>query len=549
MSGSFRVLMVAAENDALPGGKVGGIGDVVRDVAPALAAQGCRVDVVTPAYGALASAPEARALGTVSPKFGAGRRPVRFLEAPGRRPRADVRHVVVDHPLFAACGAGRIYCDDPPETPFATDASKFALFCAAVVEGLLQGVLARPDVMHLHDWHAALVLALRRFDPEYASLLDVRAVYTVHNLALQGIRPFAGHPSSLQRWFPALAFERAPLADPRWPECVNPMAVGIRMADAVHTVSPSYAREILEPSEVRGRGYRGGEGLESDLRDADAGGRLLGILNGCEYPDGRAAPAPSWQQVVEAARREVLAWAAAQPALSPAHYIAGQRLDAWSARAPDVLLTSVSRVTAQKVRLLAEPDLDGRPALEGVLDALGERGAYVFLGTGDAGLERFLAGVSARHPGFVFLRGYSDALSAALYAAGDLFLMPSSFEPCGISQMLAMRAGQPCLVHHVGGLRDTVQDGVNGFAFTGTGIGRQASALVEAARSALALRRGEPERWQRVRAAAAAARFPWEDTARAYLEQLYRRPSAAAPTKRESPRRRASARARRRPLT
>ncbi|NIR30056.1 MAG: glycogen synthase [Gammaproteobacteria bacterium] len=523
MNGNLHILMVAAENDALPGGKVGGIGDVVRDAPPALAARGCEVTVLTPAYGAFAALPDARLMGSVAVGFRGSRELLRFYEVRGRTAHARVRHVVVDHPLFAACGAGRIYCDDPPDTPFATDANKFALFGAAAAQALARGVIVRPDVVHLHDWHAALVLALRRFHSDYAGLRDLRTVFTIHNLALQGIRPFRGYASSLERWFPDLVYDPSVLADPRWPHCVNPMAVGIRLADAVHTVSPTYAREILEPSAVQTRGYYGGEGLEADLRDAHSAGRLFGILNGCEYPE--ASPtALSWPDLVALLRRQVVRWAGSEAVLRSAHFVADQRLSEWSHKAPGVVLTSVGRITEQKVRLLREPDANGRPALEGVLEALGDDGVYLFLGTGAAEYEQFFTSVSAGASGFVFLRGYSDVVARALYAAGDLFLMPSSFEPCGISQMLAMRAGQPCLVHDVGGLRDTVQDGVDGFAFDGEGLADQAEGLVARLRTALELRRTGAGRWRAIRQAAANARFSWDDTVAAYIQKLYRSP-------------------------
>jgi starch synthase len=100
-------------------------------------------------------------------------------------------------------------------------------------------------------------------------------------------------------------------------------------------------------------------------------------------------------------------------------------------------------------------------------------GIYILLGAGDWAYERFFSDMSAGFENFIFLNGYSETCAEALYANGDLFLMPSSFEPCGISQMLAMRDGQPCVVHHVGGLKDTVRHNDNGFAFTGDSLARR----------------------------------------------------------------------------
>lgn len=520
MSTTSEILMLAAENDALPGAKVGGIGDVVRDVPPALAALGCRVTVLTPGYGTQSARPGAKRLASLEVGFGGGARHVELYQVPPRTPRDGVRHWVLEHPLFAACGRGRIYCDDPPSRPFARDASKFALFCAAAAEAVVQGHCGRPDIIHLHDWHAALFLLLRRYHPAYRALQLVRCVFSIHNLALQGVRPLNGDDSSLSAWFPGLHYQHSEVADPRWPDCVNPMAVGVRLADAVHAVSPTYAEEILRPSAVQNRGYYGGEGLENDLAEARAEGRLHGILNGCEYPDEQPAP-PGWEELGELLVHQVLAWAGREAQLASSHFIAQSRLADWPSRRPAHIVTSIGRITAQKVRLLAQSGSDGRPALDAVLDTLGGDGLFILLGSGDAEYEQLLTETAGRRSNFLFLRGYSDALSQALYAVGDLFLMPSSFEPCGISQMLAMRAGQPCLVHHVGGLRDTVQAGIDGFAFDGASLVEQADHLVAALREALELHRSQPERWREIADHAAAARFLWADSAQAYLRQLY----------------------------
>ncbi len=519
MNKPLHILMVAAENDALPGGKVGGIGDVVRDVPPALARRDCEVTVVTPAYGAFANLPGTHRRAAMEVGFAGIGFHVDFYEAPAKQPIEGVRHWVADHPEFSTCGPGRIYCDDPPGAPFASDARKFALFCTAVAEALVDGVFGRVDVLHLHDWHAAFVLLLARFHPAYRRLQGLRTVYSIHNLALQGIRPFHGHESSLAAWFPNLIYDHSTLRDPRWPDCLNPMGVGIRLADAVHTVSPTYAEEILAPSAVETRGYYGGEGLESDLVNARNQDRLQGIINGCEYPPDLPT-APDWPELRQRFLDQVLRWAGASPVLSSAQFLAYSRLERLT-DTPGVILTSVSRITEQKMRLLRQADHNGRPALEGVLETLGDRGVYLFLGSGDEDYEAYLTATASRWPNFIFLRGYSDPVAQMLYAVGDLFLMPSSFEPCGISQMLAMRAGQPCLVHHVGGLKDTVWHGVNGFAFTGDSLPEQAGRLVETTRTALEVREREPERWAKIRDAARAARFSWDDSVTQYLDRLY----------------------------
>ena len=164
---------------------------------------------------------------------------------------------------------------------------------------------------------------------------------------------------------------------------------------------------------------------------------------------------------------------------------------------------------------------DGETALDHLLNTLGSAGVFLLLGNGDTRLEQFLTRVAARRDNFIFLKGYSETLSNALYASGDLFLMPSSFEPCGISQMLAMRAGQPCLVHGVGGLKDTVRDREDGFVFSGDSLTAQAENMVNSFQTALNTWQKRSKTWVSLSAAAAAARFTWRDAADSVVGQLY----------------------------
>jgi starch synthase len=129
--------------------------------------------------------------------------------------------------------------------------------------------------------------------------------------------------------------------------------------------------------------------------------------------------------------------------------------------------------------------------------------------------------MAARSNKLLYLQGYSERLADPLYALADLFLMPSSFEPCGISQMLAMRASLPCVVHSVGGLKDTVADGVTGFGFTGENLDEQAEAFVTTTLNAIALRKEKPGRFQRICDAAGAQRFEWSASARQTVSKLY----------------------------
>lgn len=521
----MHILMVAAENGALNGAKVGGIGDVVRDIPMALADLGCRVSVVVPAYGFLHQRRKTETPTALLVNFGGAAQTAYGHLVQADRPHEGVTHFVIDHPLFESFdeerNAHRIYVDDPPHQPFAADAAKFALFCLTVAQGLRQGLF--PDVthLHLHDWHAALMLFLRAFHPDYRSLRDLPTVYTIHNLGLQGIRPFQDHASSLHAWFPGIHYDRSAVADPRW-DAVNPMALGIRLADRVHTVSPTYAAEILRPSDVPH--FYGGEGLENDLRKARDEGRLSGILNGCAYPQAaEQQPKPDFSALLTLLRDTVVDWSAATDTVRTVHFAAHARLSALmeASRPPSILCTSIGRLQPQKMMLLKEAGTPSGSGLERLLNALPDGGLLVVLGSGDGDYERFFMQMGARWKNLLFLNGYSDACAEALYATGDLFLMPSSYEPCGISQMVAMRAGQPCLVHAVGGLRDTVSHDHNGWHFEGDRMPDQVDRMVDTFSRAMEIYTTDKAQWRTLCRNAAATRFPWSRSAQRYLQDLY----------------------------
>jgi starch synthase len=499
----------------LPGGKVGGVGDVVRDLPAALARLSWSATVVTPSYGTFARVPHSRKLGSINVWFRAGRHVVDVFEVPGSLP--EVRNIVFEHALFSPLGPGKVYCAADSEGPFATDASKFAFLGAATASWIRQ-LGEPPDIVHLHDWHAAFYCLLRNFDPGFSCLQEIPTVFTIHNLSYQGTRPLSGDDSSLEAWFPGLDYEPALVRDPLQTHCINPLALAIRTADRISTVSPTYAQEILRPS-VPDQGFIGGEGLEIQLANAARAGRLVGILNGCEY-SGTEGRRPGWQRIVSAARTQVFDWLEANP-VDPIHKLAAARLDALPKRRPAYVLTSIGRLVQQKVSLFLENVAGGPSAIEQIVANLGSRGVLFLLGSGEPALEQRMYDVAQRSPRLIFLRGYSETLAEPLYHAGDLFLMPSSFEPCGISQMLAMRAAQPCVVHGVGGLRDTVEDNKTGFVFEGDTPARQAANFVAAVDKALALKSNAPERWQNLRRTAAAQRFDWARSARQTIDELY----------------------------
>ncbi|MFO7965861.1 MAG: glycogen/starch synthase [Desulfobacterales bacterium] len=521
----MNILMAAAENNALRYAKAGGLADVIGEIGPALAKQSCRLTTVIPSYGFIHLENPAEYIGSVDFHFRGLSQKADIHRVNARIPEDPVLHLVFDHPLFAAPAAGkyRIYMNDPSDRPFATDADRFSLFCTALAAAIVKGRIECPDCIHLHDWHCAFFLILRRFHTDFSSLKTIRTVFTIHNLALQGTRPMAGDESSLNAWWPEMVYNPMEISDPTWTNCVNPMAAGIRFAEAVHTVSPSYAEELLAPCR-KPDVFSGGECLETDLRLAKHNNRLFGILNGCPYPGSRRPPKLDFHDMIGVFKSAVLNWTEGKQTTATSHFLAFARLsECMRTERPFILATSVSRLTDQKMLLMKSRGSTGNTGFLEILRLLeSHNGLYILLGTGDPEYERFFSDMSARFERFIFLNGFSGTCADLLYANGDLFLMPSSFEPCGISQMLAMRDGQPCLVHHVGGLKDTIEPGIDGFAFTGATLCEQVDHFVIAIRDALMMKKDAPDRWDHLCSRAAEKRFSWDETASMYIENLYR---------------------------
>ena len=477
--------------------------------------KGWQATVATPSYGVFHKLDGAERLGSLDVRFGGDTHVVDVFEVPGNN--EGVTNVAFEHPLFSPQGPGRVYCSDPPNQPFATDSSKFAFFGASFASWLW-ALSEPPDAVHLHDWHTGFFALLREFDPAFADLRDIRTVFTIHNLFYQGVRPFAAHESSLERWYPGLRIDLSLTRDLRHPECVNPMATALRLADRVSTVSPTYAKEICLPSDPV-HGFIGGEGLEEDLvrlRDED---KLVGILNGCEYPEEHP-PRPAWPAIVKMMRKQVATWQE-QGKHADIHELAADRLASLDSERPGHVMISIGRLVGQKVSLFLKPLYDGRSVLEHMLEDLGADDLLILLGSGEPDLEQQMLEVARRSPNLIFLRGYSEQLADPLYRVGDLFLMPSSFEPCGISQMLAMRVGMPCVVHGVGGLRDTVDDNVTGFVFDGNDPFEQAMDFVGVVKRALTFKDRQPAAWKKMCTKAAAQRFDWGLVAQQTIDHLY----------------------------
>jgi len=369
----------------------------------------------------------------------------------------------------------------------ADEPQRFALFSRAVIE-CCQRMGWAPDVLHLNDWHTALVPFLLRTIYEWDALFRAtRTLLTVHNLGYQGNFPreVVGQ-LGLEQWTHLL--DQEDLTAGRF----NFLRTGLIYAGAVSTVSPTYAKEI-QTAEY-------GMGLEGVLRARRD--TLVGILNGVDY--GRWSPErdPFIPHAFSAANLE-------GKRENKRHLLETLRLDV-ALEAP--LAGVVSRLVHQKGFELCQdvlPDLLSGSDLR-----------LVVLGSGEARYEQFFEGLVRRFPRTVcYHRGYHDELAHVIEAASDLFLMPSRYEPCGLNQMFGMKYGTLPVVRRTGGLADSVIP-VDEERGSGTGFVFEhftAEGLRWALNRALAAWR-RPELWRRLMQNAMAQDFSWEVQVRPYLE-------------------------------
>ena len=414
----MKVLHVAAE--VYPLVKTGGLADVVAALPPALARQGAEVRLLLPGLPPVLDAVmHARPLLVLGPLFGAGR--VRLLL--GRMPTTQLPVYVIDAPYLYRRDGGPYQAPDGSEWP--DNLQRFALL-GWVAAHLAAGELDErwtPDLVHAHDWHAAMACAYMAAHAPTAAA----AVFTVHNLAFQGVFPHddwraLGLPSSFMS--PAgLEFHGQ----------LSFMKAGLKFADRVTTVSPSYALEIARPEF--------GCGLDGVIRGRAAD--VTGILNGIDDE--------VWNPATDAAL--ATPYRAAQLQGKAVVKQALQREFGLAEEAATPLLVVVSRLSSQK-------------GLDLVLAALPEivrSGAQLVVqGTGDAALESAFRIAAQAHPGKLGLHlGYDEARAHRIIGGGDIMLVPSRFEPCGLTQLYALRYGTVPGVRRVGGLADTVNDAGN----------------------------------------------------------------------------------------
>jgi starch synthase len=472
-------------SEATPIAKTGGLADVVAALAKYLHAQGHDARVFLPGYSSIdrkaVNARRVPLLSDLSLEFGGHR--YRYDVLQGELPGSGAPLLLVDCPVLFARKA--LYTQDVDEH------LRFIAFTRAALE-TCQRLQWAPDILHCNDWHTGFApLYLKSVYAWDRLFADTRSVLTIHNIGYQG--RFAA-----ERAADVGLGEAAHLLhqDELRAGVVNTLRHGIMYADAVTTVSPTYAREILTPEF--------GLGLEDSLRAR--GSDLVGILNGVDYDDWDPRHDRWLPKHFDPDRLEIKT--------ELKHELLTRFKLRFTSRSP--LVGIVSRFTSQK----------GFDLLFDVLPPLLARRNFCIaaLGSGEPRYEQFFASLQRRFPArVVFYRGYSEELAHWIEAAADIFVMPSLYEPCGLNQMYSLRYGTIPIVRRTGGLADSVQL-VDPEAGTGTGIvfnDFNTAAMAWALNTALDLY-AKPRIWRRFVLNAMAQDFSWTRQGADYL-RLYDR--------------------------
>ena len=456
----LKVLFAIAE--AYPFIKVGGLADVGASLPKALARHGHDVRLMLPGYSCVGAG---ETVASFEVPMGPGMERVHIARH-GMHGGVDV-YTARSKSYFDRDMVYGGYEDD--------NVAPFVLFCKAVVE-FAASLEWKPDIIHCNDWHLGLVPQYARSGDHRADLDRTRTMLTIHNLAYQG--HFGPETEALTG-----------LNDGE----SNMLARGIAFADVVNTVSRSYRDEILTVEH--------GMGMDGLLRSRMDD--FYGILNGVDYEEFN----PRWDPHI-AARYDGTFITGKRENKAILQQRSGLVLD------PDVpLLAMVTRLVDQK----------GVDLLCGAVDEIAALEAQVvIMGQGDEHYERELEEAVSRHAGTVAYHATSEEpLARQVYAGSDLFLAPSTFEPCGLGPLIALRYGSIPVVRRTGGLAETIQDYTRhpefglGFTFAR----RSSQALVRAATKALEIYRRKDE-WRALQKRAMSANFSWEDAAREY-EHLY----------------------------
>lgn len=474
-----------ASPEIAPFAKTGGLGDVLGSLPRALERLGVRVTLIMPAYRSVLEG--GFSLEDTGAEFTV---PVSGSREAGTLLKTTIGRNITVYFVRADQYFAREHFYGMPGEDYIDNAERFTFFARSVL-----GVLKYdpPTILHAHDWQSALAIAFLKAQTDlYPELSSVKTVFTVHNLGYQGLFwHLDWHILNLD----------LSLFTPKYLEFwgkINFLKGGLVFADAITTVSPAYAEEIKTPE----RGF----GLDGVFRERSAS--LVGIMNGVDYNFWNPETDPYIKKTY--GLKDLSGKKSCKAEL--------QRLFHLTENPEIPLIGMVSRLISQK----------GFDLLGGGIDGLLSRDLqFVLLGTGDKRYEEFFANVAARYPGKAGVHlAFDETLSRKVIAGCDLFLMPSSYEPSGLTQLYSLKYGTIPVVRATGGLKDTIREfdtktgEGNGFVFGPYQMDNLLSAI-DRAITAFHWKRD----WVGLMKNAMACDFSWERSASVYLD-LYRKLAA-----------------------
>jgi starch synthase len=483
----MKVLYISAE--CKPFSKVGGVGDVAGELPPALKEEGIDIEIATPLYGSVdSSLYESQPETEFTVDFNGKQEPVQICH--GRLRNVPVLLIKNQTYFEGKYSSPYIYSEN---IPFYDDILRFSFFSEACLQLIKE---KNPDIVHINDWPLGFLFGRLAIEQ-----VPSKRVLTIHNIGYQGNIG----KEVIQDWDIANILRDNQIGDffidPR-PErdSVNALRLALELADNVNTVSPNYCIEITKPEEPE-RYFSGGAGLHELTQKLYRQGRLIGILNGFEY-----AFEPSDEQFTK-----IMAKKAKMKAILARDF-----------KEPDSFLVGfVGRAVEQKFKLLAEV-LDGKSVLEHILD-LSDINVAI-LATGLPQYEEFLRTFTNRENCSITI-AFDKTKAMQISLGSDLFLMPSLFEPCGITQMESLSNATPPLVRWTGGLVDTVQpytaSNGTGFGFDGQNREDILRNLIKAVLEASSYFKKNKRDYLRLQKRGFEQRYLWSNTAREYIERLY----------------------------
>jgi len=471
-----------ASPEIAPLAKTGGLGDVLGSLPKALERLGLRVSLIMPAYRSVLRS--GVPLEDTGISFTV---PVSHRKVEGRLLKTKTGSAISIYLIRADQYFDRDGLYGTPEGDYPDNAERFVFFSRAILEVLK---LEPPAILHAHDWQSALAVVFLKAQPHlYPELASVKAVFTVHNLGFQGLFNYPHwHLLNLEGHFFA----------PRYLEYygkINFLKGGLIFADKVTTVSPTYAEEIKTAEQ--------GFGLDGVFRERAKD--LVGILNGVDYE--------IWNPETDL----LISHRYGPDNLSGKRFCKADLQEVFYLPSdPDIpVVGMVSRLTTQKGFDLLEKAMD---------DLLSRDIQFVLLGTGDKRYEQIFSEIAELYPGKAGVRiVFDEALSHKVIAGCDLLLMPSRYEPSGLTQIYSLRYGTIPIVRATGGLRDTISEfdsktgQGNGFVFSPYEV----PAFLQALDRALKLLH-QKEEWSTIMKNAMAADFPWARSARLYADLYHK---------------------------